>query len=55
VTDQADVTAEITFVGNAATMLRLSFALLTDPDFVPAGSRVTCATAPGRAGWSNRR
>ncbi|GIF76427.1 MBL fold metallo-hydrolase [Asanoa siamensis] len=33
--------ASVTFVGNATTVLRLGeFTLLTDPNFVPAGSRV---------------
>ncbi|MEV4623352.1 MBL fold metallo-hydrolase [Asanoa sp. NPDC049573] len=33
--------ASVTFIGNATTLLRLGeFTLLTDPNFVPAGSRV---------------
>ena len=35
------VRASVTFIGNATTVLRLGdFTLLTDPNFVPAGSRV---------------
>ena len=37
----AELTASVTFIGNATTVLRLGdFTLLTDPNFVPAGSRV---------------
>jgi L-ascorbate metabolism protein UlaG (beta-lactamase superfamily) len=51
VTDSADVTAEITFVGNATTILRLgSFTLMTDPNFVPAGSRLHL----GYGAWTRR-
>jgi L-ascorbate metabolism protein UlaG (beta-lactamase superfamily) len=50
-TDRADVTAEMTFVGNATTLLRLgSFTLLTDPNFVSAGSRVYL----GYGAWTRR-
>jgi L-ascorbate metabolism protein UlaG (beta-lactamase superfamily) len=36
-----DLTASVTFIGNATTILRLgSFTLLTDPNFVAAGQRV---------------
>ena len=39
--DRDDLRASMTFIGNATTVLRLGdFTLLTDPNFVPAGSRV---------------
>lgn len=51
VADRADVTAEMTFVGNATTILRLgSFTLMTDPNFVSAGSRVYL----GYGAWTRR-
>ncbi len=50
-TDRPDVTAEMTFVGNATTLLRLgSFTSLTDPNFVSAGSRVYL----GYGAWTRR-
>lgn len=46
-----DLTASVTFIGNATTILRLgSFTLLTDPNFVPAGRRVYL----GKGAWSRR-
>jgi L-ascorbate metabolism protein UlaG (beta-lactamase superfamily) len=43
--------ASVTFVGNATTVLRLGgFTLLTDPNFVPAGSRVHL----GYGAWTRR-
>src|SRR3954468_182927 len=34
-------TASVTFIGNATTVLRLGdFTLLTDPNFVPSGTRL---------------
>jgi L-ascorbate metabolism protein UlaG (beta-lactamase superfamily) len=51
VADSADVTAEATFIGNATTLLRLgSFTLMTDPNFVPAASRVYL----GYGAWTRR-
>jgi len=51
VVTKADVTAEMTFVGNATTLLRLgSFTLLTDPNFVSAGRRVHL----GYGAWTRR-
>ncbi len=45
------VTAAVTFVGNATTVLRLgAFTLLTDPAFGPAGSRVSL----GYGMWTRR-
>jgi L-ascorbate metabolism protein UlaG (beta-lactamase superfamily) len=39
--DQDGLRASVTFIGNATNVLRLGdFTLLTDPNFVPAGSRV---------------
>ena len=39
--DQDALRASVTFIGNATNVLRLgAFTLLTDPSFVPAGSRV---------------
>jgi L-ascorbate metabolism protein UlaG (beta-lactamase superfamily) len=39
--DQDGLRASVTFIGNATNLLRLGdFTLLTDPNFVPAGSRV---------------
>jgi L-ascorbate metabolism protein UlaG (beta-lactamase superfamily) len=44
-------TASVTFVGNATTVLRLGdFTLLTDPSFVPAGTRVHL----GYGAWTRR-
>lgn len=44
--------AEVTFIGNATTLLRLGdFTLLTDPAFGPAGSRVPL----GWGLWTRRR
>jgi len=49
--DATDVTAEVTFVGNATTLLKLgSFTLMTDPNFVPAGSRLHL----GYGAWTRR-
>ncbi|WP_052359492.1 MBL fold metallo-hydrolase [Actinoplanes friuliensis] len=49
--DDPDVKAGVTFVGNATTLLRLgSFTLLTDPNFVPAGTRVYL----GKGAWTRR-
>jgi L-ascorbate metabolism protein UlaG (beta-lactamase superfamily) len=43
--------ASVTFVGNATTLLRLGdFTLMTDPNFVPAGSRVHL----GYGAWTRR-
>jgi L-ascorbate metabolism protein UlaG (beta-lactamase superfamily) len=43
--------AQVTFIGNATTVLRLgSFTLLTDPAFGPAGSRVHL----GYGAWTKR-
>lgn len=43
--------ASVTFVGNATTVLRLGdFTLLTDPNFIPAGSRVHL----GYGAWTRR-
>ncbi|MFI7601682.1 MBL fold metallo-hydrolase [Actinoplanes sp. NPDC049681] len=45
------VSASVTFVGNATTVLRLGeFTLLTDPAFGPAGSRVYL----GKGMWTRR-
>jgi L-ascorbate metabolism protein UlaG (beta-lactamase superfamily) len=45
------VRAEVTFIGNATTVLRLDqFTLLTDPAFGPAGSRVYL----GYGAWTRR-
>ena len=39
--NQSGLRASMTFIGNATTVLQLGdFTLLTDPNFVPAGSRV---------------
>jgi L-ascorbate metabolism protein UlaG (beta-lactamase superfamily) len=39
--DSDGLRASMTFIGNATTVLRLGdFTLLTDPNFVSAGSRV---------------
>src|SRR5687768_8352305 len=43
--------ADVTFIGNATTLLRLgAFTLLTDPAFGPAGSRVHL----GYGAWTRR-
>jgi len=43
--------ASVTFVGNATTVLRLGdFTLMTDPNFVSAGSRVHL----GYGAWTRR-
>jgi L-ascorbate metabolism protein UlaG (beta-lactamase superfamily) len=49
--DTTPLTASVTFVGNATTILRLgAFTLLTDPSFVTAGSRVYL----GYGTWTRR-
>jgi L-ascorbate metabolism protein UlaG (beta-lactamase superfamily) len=48
---EAAVRADLTFIGNATTLLRLGdFTLLTDPAFGPAGSRVSL----GHGLWTKR-
>src|SRR4051812_40029021 len=43
--------ASVSFIGNATTLLRLGdFTLLTDPNFVPAGSRLHL----GYGAWTRR-
>jgi L-ascorbate metabolism protein UlaG (beta-lactamase superfamily) len=47
----ANTAASVTFVGNATTLLRLGdFTVLTDPNFVPAGTRVHL----GYGAWTRR-
>jgi L-ascorbate metabolism protein UlaG (beta-lactamase superfamily) len=50
-TEETDMRADVTFIGNATTLLRLGdFTLLTDPAFGPAGSRVSL----GYGLWTKR-
>ena len=49
--DQSAPAASVTFVGNATTLLRLGdFTLMTDPNFVPAGTRIHL----GYGAWTRR-
>ena len=49
--EAAPLSASVTFIGNATTLLRIgAFTLLTDPSFVSAGSRVHL----GYGAWTRR-